>query len=172
MLSYHFYYLIDTCHFSWLLISCTMSWSFFSNSCLSLLSAPLINRLLSYEQIFWCFVERVTKKVFVHFCLQDCSNGNKSNSLLHIQTLRNFPIKKLHGEVVIVRFDSALLLKGAEINDSLACKAFSTIRYLHDAGAKIILVGNWGHTSDSLSLSTKSLAGGLHSPNKLGFLFS
>lgn len=95
--------------------------------------------------------------------IEDCSNGNKSNSLLHIQTLRNFPIKKLHGEVVIVRFDSALLLKGAEINDSLACKAFSTIRYLHDAGAKIILVGNWGHTSDSLSLSTKSLADHLSS---------
>ncbi|KAM0949677.1 putative phosphoglycerate kinase, tRNA (guanine-N-7) methyltransferase, Trmb type [Dioscorea sansibarensis] len=117
----------------------------------------------------YCYLSRVASRDVLQPVkkfsrqIEDRSDGNESNSLLHIQTLRNFPIQKLYGEVVIVRFDSALLLKGAETNSSLACKALSTIRYLHDAGAKIILVGNWGHTNDSLSLSTKSLADHLSS---------
>ncbi|KAJ0967322.1 hypothetical protein J5N97_024239 [Dioscorea zingiberensis] len=90
--------------------------------------------------------------------LEDYCDWNESNFPLPIQTLRNFPVKKLYGEVVIVRFDSALLLEEAEIKSSLAHKAFSTIRYLYNAGAKIILVSSWGLSSDSITLSTKSFA--------------
>ncbi|KAH7511988.1 hypothetical protein FEM48_Zijuj12G0042500 [Ziziphus jujuba var. spinosa] len=61
-----------------------------------------------------------------------------------VQALRKFPKEELHAKVVLVRFDSTILLsKGADQNVQLASNAFFTIKYLLEAGAKVILVSEW-----------------------------
>ncbi|KAL0409960.1 UNVERIFIED_CONTAM: Phosphoglycerate kinase [Sesamum latifolium] len=66
----------------------------------------------------------------------------------HIQTLRNFPKEELFGKVVMVRFDSMVLLQGKKGHQPPA-NAFSTIKYLYEAGAKVVLVGGWSKTINS-----------------------
>lgn len=73
---------------------------------------------------------------------------------VNVQTLRKFPVEKLYGEHAILRIDSSLLLEQSHVNSS-ASSAISTIRYLHDAGAKILLLSNWGEYEDSNHVSTK-----------------
>ncbi|XP_020553516.1 uncharacterized protein LOC105174272 isoform X1 [Sesamum indicum] len=81
-----------------------------------------------------------------------CGRGNFT-VFPHIQTLRNFPKEKLFGKVVMVRFDSMVLLQGRKGHQSPPANAFSTIKYLHEAGAKVVLVGGWRETINSRSSS-------------------
>ncbi|XP_028054709.1 uncharacterized protein LOC114258902 [Camellia sinensis] len=61
-----------------------------------------------------------------------------------VQTLRNFPKEELLGKVVLVRFDSTILLREELDQQSPSVSsALFTIKYLYDAGAKVILVSNW-----------------------------
>ncbi|KAL0375043.1 UNVERIFIED_CONTAM: tRNA (guanine-N(7)-)-methyltransferase [Sesamum radiatum] len=77
-----------------------------------------------------------------------CDGGNFT-VFPHIQTLRNFPKEELFGRVVMVRFDSVVLLQGRKGHQSPAANAFSTIKYLYEAGAKVVLVGSWRETINS-----------------------
>lgn len=79
------------------------------------------------------------------------------NGIPHIQTLREFPREELFGKVVMVRFDSNILVKKVcdKKNQSVS-NAVYTIKYLHKAGAKIILVSDWNmntpeHHTDSVT---------------------
>uniref|UniRef100_A0A0E0QZN0 Phosphoglycerate kinase n=1 Tax=Oryza rufipogon TaxID=4529 RepID=A0A0E0QZN0_ORYRU len=66
-----------------------------------------------------------------------------STSYLHVQSVRDFPIEKLNAEVVLVRLDSELLCNPlGSCNLSLE-RTVSTIKYLHKAGAKVLLVTSW-----------------------------
>lgn len=77
-----------------------------------------------------------------------------------MQTLRKFPREKLNGETVLVRFDANLLLKLHSFNSERVSKTISTIRYLHDAGAKVFLASNW-NPCDNFNLFGKSVTGKL-----------
>ncbi|XP_054802747.1 phosphoglycerate kinase, cytosolic-like isoform X2 [Prosopis cineraria] len=70
-------------------------------------------------------------------------NGGKLNVFPHIQTLREFPKKELSAKVVMVRFDSNILIKQHEQQPQSVSNALRTIKYLHEAGAKVILVSDW-----------------------------
>lgn len=91
------------------------------------------------------------------------NDSRESNFYLHVQTLRNFPIEKIYGEVVMVRFDSTLVLEALNSNNFSLDKSLSTIKYLFNAGAKILLLSNWGRPGDPMLLSMKSLADRLSS---------
>ncbi|KAI4349124.1 hypothetical protein L6164_009760 [Bauhinia variegata] len=76
-------------------------------------------------------------KVYIH-------NGEDLNALPHIQTLRKFPKEELSAKVVMVRFDSSILFKLESDQNTLSVfNALLTIKYLYEAGAKVILVGDW-----------------------------
>ncbi|KAL8040403.1 hypothetical protein ABFS82_10G092900 [Erythranthe guttata] len=83
-------------------------------------------------------------------------DGGQFTAFPHIQSLRNFPKEELFGKVVLVRFDAVILLHG---NLSPPANAFSTIKYLYEAGAKVILVGSWNENTGS----NESVAGFLSS---------
>lgn len=94
------------------------------------------------------------------FCLQDKDGASgESNLFPHVQSLRNFPIENIYGEVVIVRFDSTLLLEASDSNNFSLDKSLFTIKYLFNAGAKVLLVSNWGRLDHPMLLSVESLAG-------------
>ncbi|XP_057779198.1 uncharacterized protein LOC130997788 isoform X2 [Salvia miltiorrhiza] len=81
----------------------------------------------------------------------------------NVQSLRNFPRKELFGKVVMVRFDTLVILQGMKDHKPLPENAFSTIKYLYDSRAKVILVGSWNESANPKfnvegSLSTKSVA--------------
>jgi len=80
------------------------------------------------------------------------------NGIPHIQTLREFPREELFGKVVMVRFDSNTLLK-QECNQKNQSdfNALFTIKYLHEAGAKVVLVSDW--KTNPSELCAKSVAG-------------
>ncbi|XP_062201108.1 uncharacterized protein LOC133903684 isoform X2 [Phragmites australis] len=86
---------------------------------------------------------------------------DQATSYLHVQSLRNFPIEKLCGEVVVVRLDSALLL-GSLGPCSLSLKmTLLTIKYLHKARAKVVIVTSWDtvpQSDNSVIKSTESFA--------------
>ncbi|KAK8533573.1 hypothetical protein V6N13_064211 [Hibiscus sabdariffa] len=74
-------------------------------------------------------------------CLYD---EGKLKALPHIQTLREFPREELVAKVVMVRFDSTILLgEKLDLSSQSASKAIYTIKYLHECGAKVILVSDW-----------------------------
>ena len=60
----------------------------------------------------------------------------------------------------MVRFDSAILLK-EEVDKSSqsVSSAIITIKYLHESGAKIILVSDWKRKVNSKLLDAESAAG-------------
>lgn len=66
----------------------------------------------------------------------------------HVQTLGEFPREELAGKVVMVRFDSTLLLQ-EEMDPSINSvkNAIFTIKYLYKSGAKVILASNWNINS-------------------------
>ncbi|KAK6147026.1 hypothetical protein DH2020_017938 [Rehmannia glutinosa] len=70
-------------------------------------------------------------------------------TLPHIQSLRNFPKEELFRKVVMVRFDAMILLQGMKEQHSSPGNACSTIKYLYEAGAKVILVGSWNENTNS-----------------------
>lgn len=59
----------------------------------------------------------------------------------------------------MVRFDSNILIKKqSEQQTQSACNALRTIKYLYEAGAKVILVTDWDVNNSEL-LHTESVAG-------------
>ena len=83
------------------------------------------------------------------------------NGIPHIQTLREFPREELFGKAVMVRFDSNILLQPkCDQKTESDFNALFTIKYLYDAGAKVILVSDWDvNTSELLRIA--SVAGTL-----------
>ncbi|XP_073155080.1 uncharacterized protein [Henckelia pumila] len=76
------------------------------------------------------------------------SDGAKIIDFPHVQTLRNFPKEELFEKVVMVRFDSIILLHRKE-DQSPQASALYTIKYLYEAGARVIMVGSWSKTTNS-----------------------
>lgn len=77
-----------------------------------------------------------------------------------VQTLREFPKDELFGKIVLVRFDSTILLRDNIDQDvQSASSALHTIKYLHEAGAKIILVSGWRRKNDLKLFSVEYIAG-------------
>ncbi|XP_073317189.1 uncharacterized protein [Primulina huaijiensis] len=76
------------------------------------------------------------------------SDGAKIIDFPHVQTLRNFPNEEIFEKVVMVRFDSIVLLHEKE-DQSPPANALYTIKYLYEAGARVIMVGSWSETTNS-----------------------
>lgn len=74
-------------------------------------------------------------------------------SLPHLQTLKKFPKVELVEKVVLVRFDSALLLQEQESS------AVFTIKYLQQSGAKVVLVSDWSAKTNPKVFAAQSVAG-------------
>uniref|UniRef100_A0A2C9V9Q3 phosphoglycerate kinase n=1 Tax=Manihot esculenta TaxID=3983 RepID=A0A2C9V9Q3_MANES len=89
----------------------------------------------------------------------DYCNEGESEALPYVQTLREIPKEELAAKVVMVRFDSAILLK-EEMNQSSqsVSNAIFTIKYICEAGGKVILVSNWRKKFNSKLLDTESAA--------------
>ncbi|KAM6568883.1 hypothetical protein CsatB_016868 [Cannabis sativa] len=88
----------------------------------------------------------------------DCSEG-ESDTLPYVQTLRKFPKQDLLRKAVLVRFDSTILLQ--EEADHIAqspSNALLTIRYLLEAGAKVILVSDWSVRNNLKLFDSESIA--------------
>ncbi|KAL8210552.1 hypothetical protein R6Q57_004989 [Mikania cordata] len=88
-----------------------------------------------------------------------------SDTLPHVRYLREFQKDELTGKVVMVRFDSNVLL-GEKQNQQakLFMNSVLTIKYLHEAGAKVILASSWSvktnsnlHSADSVSAYLSSI---------------
>ncbi|OMO73622.1 Phosphoglycerate kinase [Corchorus olitorius] len=89
-------------------------------------------------------------------CLYD---GVELEALPHIQTLKNFPKEELFANVVMVRFDSNILLgEKLDWSSQSASKALYTIKYLHKSGAKVILVSSWKRKKNSELLAAEAVA--------------
>lgn len=87
-------------------------------------------------------------------------DGVKSNTFPHVQTLRRFPREELVSKVVLVRFDSSVLLgEELDLSSQSVSSALFTIRYLHEVGARVILLSNWNRKNNSEILSVESVAG-------------
>ncbi|KVI09509.1 Phosphoglycerate kinase [Cynara cardunculus var. scolymus] len=90
------------------------------------------------------------------------------DALPHVRYLSEFQKDELMGKVVMVRFDSNVLL--GEKQDQQAkvfISALSTIKYLHEAGAKVILMSSWSVKTNSKLLSAESVSAYLSSILKL-----
>ncbi|WVZ59116.1 hypothetical protein U9M48_009311 [Paspalum notatum var. saurae] len=82
---------------------------------------------------------------------------DQSTSYLHVQSLRNYPTEKLCGEVVVVRFDSALLLGHLGPCTISLERALLTIKYLYKARARVAIVTSWDPGLQSDNPVTKSI---------------
>ncbi|KAL6534160.1 hypothetical protein OROHE_013085 [Orobanche hederae] len=103
-----------------------------------------------------------------------CDAGQFS-AFPHIRFLRNLPKKDLFNKVVMVRFDAMVLLQGMKEHQPLPADAFSTIKYLYEAGAKVVLVSSWNKNMNSwfhseACPSTESVADFLSSILELKFV--
>lgn len=89
----------------------------------------------------------------------------------HVQTLGEFPREELARKVVMVRFDSTLLLpEEMDLRINSVKNAVFTIEYLYKSGAKVILAGNWNTNSTARHLDIKSVADYLSSVLQLKVL--
>ncbi|KAF3441833.1 hypothetical protein FNV43_RR15748 [Rhamnella rubrinervis] len=73
-------------------------------------------------------------------------NGGDSDVIPYVQTLRKFPKEELRAKVALVRFDSTIMLRGGQDQNVLpepTSNALLTVKYLLEAGAKVILVSEW-----------------------------
>ncbi|XP_047330321.1 phosphoglycerate kinase-like [Impatiens glandulifera] len=96
-----------------------------------------------------------------------CDEAN-THSFPHVQKLRKFPKDQLYGKVVMVRFDSCILPDSdMDIQSPYVFNALSTIKYLHNAGAKLILVSSWSVKKNSNHLSVQIVAEFLSAALKL-----
>lgn len=77
----------------------------------------------------------------------------------HVQTLGQFPKEELFGKVVMVRFDSTILPVDNKKLDPQSAGLASTVRYLCEARAKVILVGSWSSGINSKPLALEAVAG-------------
>jgi phosphoglycerate kinase len=89
-------------------------------------------------------------------------NGGELDAIPHIQSLRKFPKEELAAKVVMVRFDSTVLLR-EELDQQTrsVSSALFTIKYLYEAGAKVILVSDWSITINSKLVLAESVAGNI-----------
>ncbi|KAH9301817.1 hypothetical protein KI387_013400, partial [Taxus chinensis] len=72
-----------------------------------------------------------------------CTTG-ELNPYLPFQTLKTFPREKLFGKVVMVRFDSKLCPRDDQFDFEYPNKnAINTLKYLCNAGAKVVIVSHW-----------------------------
>ncbi|KAL6141943.1 hypothetical protein ACLB2K_060229 [Fragaria x ananassa] len=78
--------------------------------------------------------------------------GGELEALPHLQTLKKFPKEELVEKVVLVRFDSALLLQEQESS------AVFTIKYLQQSGAKVVLVSDWSAKTNPKVFAAQSVA--------------
>uniref|UniRef100_A0A0E0M835 Phosphoglycerate kinase n=1 Tax=Oryza punctata TaxID=4537 RepID=A0A0E0M835_ORYPU len=81
---------------------------------------------------------------------------DRSTSYLYVQSVRDFPIEKLNGEVVLVRLDSQLLCNPLGPCSLSLERTVSTIKYLYKAGAKVFLVTSWTPVLRSVNPVLKS----------------
>ncbi|XP_050227352.1 uncharacterized protein LOC126676991 [Mercurialis annua] len=89
----------------------------------------------------------------------DYDHEAELESLPYLQTLREFPKEELAAKVVMVRFDSAILLKeNVDRRSHSVSSAIMTIEYLHESGAKIILLSDWNQKINSNLLDAESAA--------------
>ncbi|KAJ4970239.1 hypothetical protein NE237_003338 [Protea cynaroides] len=87
------------------------------------------------------------------------SDGRKLDAIPPIQTLKDCPREELSGKVVMVRFDSNILLREAlYLKSPSVNRAAFTIKYLYEAGAKVILASDWAGSGTPVHLSEKSVA--------------
>ncbi|VFQ72753.1 unnamed protein product [Cuscuta campestris] len=91
------------------------------------------------------------------------SDGGQLPAFPHIRSLGNFPREELFGKVVMVRFDKMVILDGMRKNQPLPASSFSTIKYLYESGAKVILVSSWNEIINPMlhskaHLSSESVA--------------
>ncbi|XP_052477002.1 uncharacterized protein LOC105799764 isoform X2 [Gossypium raimondii] len=89
-------------------------------------------------------------------CLYD---DGELEALPHVQTLREFPQEELVAKVVMVRFDSTIFLgEKLDLSSLSASKALYTIKYLHECGAKMILVSEWSRKINPKLLDAQAVA--------------
>nr|XP_016482063.1 PREDICTED: phosphoglycerate kinase, cytosolic-like isoform X4 [Nicotiana tabacum] len=62
------------------------------------------------------------------------------------------------GKVVMVRLDLTILLREQKKKHSSAARVISTIKYLHNAGAKLVLISSWSPKADSQLLKLERVA--------------
>ncbi|XAR51049.1 Phosphoglycerate kinase [Bertholletia excelsa] len=93
---------------------------------------------------------------------EEVCDGEEFDVFPPVQTLRKFPREELFGKVTMVRFDSAILLhEELDQQSPPLSSALSTIKYLYNAGARVLLVSNWTVKSNSKLLEAESVAGHL-----------
>ncbi|KAJ8441239.1 hypothetical protein Cgig2_033963 [Carnegiea gigantea] len=77
----------------------------------------------------------------------------------YIQTLRRILMEELSSKVVMVRFDSSILIqKEVDRHTPITTNAYETIKYIYKAGAKIILTSSWNLKHCSKALSVEDVA--------------
>lgn len=91
--------------------------------------------------------------------LAEACDGRDSDILPHVQTLKNFPAEELIGKVVMVRLDVTVLLREQKKQQSPVARVISTIKYLHKAGAKLILISSWSLRANLQLLKLEYVAG-------------
>ncbi|KZV26049.1 hypothetical protein F511_13927 [Dorcoceras hygrometricum] len=77
----------------------------------------------------------------------ESSDGAKIIHFPHVQTLRNIPKVEILEKIVMVILDSIILLNENE-DQSPTANALYTIKYLYEAGARVIMVGSWSETTN------------------------
>ncbi|KAJ6755914.1 PHOSPHOGLYCERATE KINASE [Salix purpurea] len=90
----------------------------------------------------------------------NCCDEGEMEPFPHVHTLRKFPKEELVEKVVMVRIDSSILLREEEMDKSSqsVSSAVFTIKYLHEAGAKIILVSDWRKKTNSQLRDAETVA--------------
>ncbi|XP_020518143.1 uncharacterized protein LOC18426468 isoform X3 [Amborella trichopoda] len=98
------------------------------------------------------------KNTSVDYEVELC-NGAEKDIILPVQCLRNYPKEDLFGKIVMVRFDSTVLFKEGQMLELKSVhRAFASIKYLCNAGAKVVIVTDWGEPNGSTRLPTQSVA--------------
>ncbi|XP_017603526.1 uncharacterized protein LOC108450419 isoform X3 [Gossypium arboreum] len=118
-------------------------------------SFPINNVQLSFRGGFEV-VSNVNSSHKEKTCLYD---EGELEALPHVQTLREFPREELVAKVVMVRFDSTILLgEKLDLSSQSASKALYTIKYLHECGAKVILMSEWSRKINPKLLDAQAVA--------------
>lgn len=98
-------------------------------------------------------LEYSDKRYSIPYKEKDCP-VEENHTFPNVQGLSQFPKDELIGKVVMVRFDSTILLS-KELNQMSPSfsGAVSTIKYLYNCGAKVTLVSNWSDILDADSVA-------------------
>ncbi|XP_021717839.1 uncharacterized protein LOC110685595 [Chenopodium quinoa] len=100
-----------------------------------------------------------------------CQDHDREKGFPPIQTLQRFPKEELSAKVVMVRFDSSILLH-QDLDESVSkiSNALLTIKYIYEAVAKVVLASSWTIKCNSKVLSEETVAEFLSSVLKLKVL--